>query len=106
MTLKLGVTPVSMALELTEDGDFVSTIVSDDGDWNPGTEIAVEVGEARWLATILGTDARWEIDKSEVNAVLFDADGNKTPPEKWRLMYKDGDADLVWARGGVITNYA
>lgn len=105
MTLQFGVEPIHLPLVLVEGSDFVSTLVSDNGPWAPDTEIAVEVGDQRWIATLDGDKAHWEVDKAVVLAVIRDVSGNPTPPEKWKLFYKEGSADLVWAKGGVIVDY-
>jgi hypothetical protein len=96
MAVTLGVEPLAMTLVLVQDADFVCTLVSQDGDW-PGTAVlSIEVGDAAWSATLAGTEARFNVDKAVVNPVIDVA------PRRFRLLYTDGDTDLVWGSGSVV----
>lgn len=96
MTTQLGIKPIPMDLNLTEGADFLSTLVSQEGAWPDGVEIAISVAGQRWTAEIDGAEARFNIDKDLV------ADAIAARPPKFMLLYKDGDAELAWGIGPVV----
>jgi hypothetical protein len=93
MTVALGSAPESMRLVLTSGADFICTIVSNDGDWPSGAVIAIETEYTVWTATIVGPEARFNVDKDEVDALIAQK------PRRFRLAYAEGTADLVWGSG-------
>lgn len=95
MTFTLGNTPQDMVVQIAEGADFVSTIRRDDGDWPDGIVIELRIGDTTWPSTIVGDEARWNVDKDIVAPVL----DNAFAPA--RLYYIDGDTELLWAKGGL-----
>lgn len=96
MSVKLGYSPASMTLTLTEGGDFVTTLVSQDGDWPVTAVISIEVGAATWIATLSTNEARFNVDQIEVDAVVAEE------PRSFSLWYVDGETRLLWGRGPVV----
>lgn len=94
--VRLGAVPQQFALALTEDADFVCTLLSQDGDWPVAAVIAIEVADQEWVATLAGPEARFNVDKADVATVIA------ASPTKFRLTYTEGDADLVWGAGPVV----
>lgn len=94
----LGYSPTQMRLLLTAGADFVTTLVSQDGDWPATAAITIEVGTATWTATLTGPEARFDVDQTEVDAVIAQT------PRSFRLWYTDGEARLMWGRGPVLTS--
>lgn len=99
-TVRLGYSPTHMTLTLAEGGDFVTTLVSQDGDWPATAVITIEVGTAEWTATLVDNEARFSVDQVEVDAVI--AESAKT----FRLWYTDGDTRLLWGSGPVTVSRA
>lgn len=100
MSVQLGTTPEQMTLALTEGADFVCTLVSNDGAWPVGAVVAITVAGTTWTATIVGSEARFNVDKAAVDTVIG------TTPRTFRLTYTEGAADLVWGRGAVVVTRA
>jgi hypothetical protein len=94
----LGVTPRPMVLDLDADADFVCTLVAQDGDWPPTATISIEVADQTWTATLAGPEARFNVDKAQVQAVI-DQVGDQLA--RFKLLYVDGDTELTWGRGPV-----
>ena len=97
-SIALGWKPPKLTVYLNRDGDFVSELISDVGDFAVGTEIElrfIPAGAAPivWPATVLGASARWNVPKEDVAEVL-DAD-----PIAVKLHYGNASNDLVWYRG-------
>jgi hypothetical protein len=99
-SVKLGYSPTSMTLALAQGGDFVTTLVSQDGNW-PGTAvITIEVADATWTATLVTNEARFNVDQADVDAVIA------KNPSKFRLWYTDGATRLLWGTGPVTVSRA
>lgn len=99
-SVKLGYSPTSMTLALAEGSDFVTTLVSQDGDW-PGTAvITIEVGSDTWTATLATNEARFNVDQVDVDAVIAER------PNRFRLWYTDGGTRLLWGTGPVTVSRA
>ena len=101
MSISLGYDPIPLKVHLARDSDFVATLLAEDG-WADGTRIELRFllrgATVVWAATVDGTDASWHVPAADV-AALVGAD-----PRGVRLHYLSGDgADLLWARGQVVT---
>jgi len=96
--LELGSGPLPLHVTLTQDGDFICVIESQDGDW-PGTAVISilfnDDDVTTWTATLSTVDATFDVDKIEVNALIDKG------PTRARLRYVDGSTDLIWAQGSV-----
>lgn len=100
MTLTLGADVDDLTVRLTRGADFHTTLRNTDGPWPTGTTISLRFGPTStpthtWDATITGADAVFDIDKTDVDAVL----AASTP--KARLYYVNGDIEMCWAAGQV-----
>lgn len=105
MTVTLGFKPASLVVPLTKDADFVATITTQDGsDFADGAAVTLELTKAHsdpilWAATIDGDTARWDVDKTDVNALV--------PGTVYtaRVLYSDtAGNDLVWFSGQTTWN--
>jgi predicted ThiF/HesA family dinucleotide-utilizing enzyme len=92
-SVTLGSAPASMSLLLVPGADFVCTLVSQDGTWPATAAIAIEVADATWEATVSGTDAVFNVDQAQVNAVIAQ------DPNRFKLWYTDGTTRLLWGSG-------
>lgn len=95
MPITLGAAPQTMTLVLVEDSDFVAVLTTADPSWPVGVGIAIKVGAATWNATIVGNEARFEVDKAAVNTVIAGA------PTTFVLTYVEGTTELTWGAGKV-----
>lgn len=89
---------LKLLINLTPDFDFVRTIEAVDPGFTAGDQVSLTFNDTEsteWIAEIVGNEARWNIDKVEVNALIA------RRPDRARLAYKSGDVDLPWARGRV-----
>lgn len=94
--IQLGFSPVSMTLALANSADFVTTLQSQDGDFPTSAAISIEVGTSTWTATIVGNEARFNVDQTEVDVVIAQS------PRHFRLWYVDGETRLLWGSGTVL----
>lgn len=96
MSVQLGYSPTPMSLTLSPGSDFVTTLVSQDGNWPTTAVISIEVGDATWTATLNLTEARFEVDQVAVDAVIA------AKPTRFALWYEDGTTRLLWGTGPVV----
>jgi hypothetical protein len=99
-----GFIPAPLTVHLVADADFIQTITAVDG-YPAGTVITLRIGTAgtapgtwtAWPATVAGTTASWNVDRSVVAALV---PGTRLRAE---LTYSDGaGVDLTWMQGGVV----
>lgn len=100
MSINLGFVPLALTVTLAADADFAATLVAQDG-WPVDTQIELRFplpgSTVVWPATVVGTDAAWNVDIPDVAALLVGQ------PRRVRLYYSDGaGADLLWASGSVV----
>jgi len=101
LTVTLGLQPFDLTVTLPSDGDFVCTLIAENG-WPVDTRIelrflAAGVDPIVWPATIDGTDARWSVRSTVVKAAIA------AKPTAARLHYIDSAGeDLLWGRGRVL----
>lgn len=80
-----------LLLNLVRDSDFVRVIETTAGETFPaGAQLILDFGATEWPATVTSTEARWEVDKATVNALIPTVGGCV-------LRYVHGTVDLVWA---------
>lgn len=101
-SIVLGVKPLHLIVDLTQNADFTSTLKNVDGNWSPTAEIQLRFGYGddtiMWAANISGDLAIFDIDDEQVNALLA------TRIRNAKLFYIDGDVEVAWGVGDVITN--
>lgn len=99
MTFTLGLTPLSMDVQLSADADFDTTIVNTDGDWAVGEALELRFGDGTiWAATMAGDEAAFHADKAAVNTLIA------VEPAYAALFCIDGTAEAQWANGTVTIN--
>ena len=95
----LGSTPESLAVILTKDADFFTTLTTEDGsNWPVTAQIKLILGTYEAVATISGPDASISIDEVDVNTIITSRTTNA------KLMYIDGTAKICWALGVVAAD--
>lgn len=95
----LGSTPEEIEVVLTRNADFFCTLITEDGtDWPAGVDIRLILGATSFDAVIVGDEASFSIQESEVND-LIDARVAKA-----KLMYIEGTSDICWGVGVVNSN--
>lgn len=101
-SIVLGTKPLDLIVDLTANADFTSTLKNVDNDWSPTAEIELRFGYGEdiitWAAEITGDLAVFNIDKELVNTLLDTRIRNAT------LFYIDGEAEIAWGVGDVVTN--
>lgn len=104
MAISLGNAPEDLRVELSADGDFLSTLISCDGEWPEGVAITLKFAtlsgdEVSWPATIDGDRAYWDVPAADVAEVVA------ANTRLVRLHYADAEGnDLLWARGNVVVS--
>lgn len=96
--LTLGTDPDGLTVKVAQGVDFNNGFDSIDGPWPVGAQISlVFKNGTEWPATIDGYAVDWRVDKAQVDALLATLPQDEA--SEVRLMYRDGDADLLWAEG-------
>lgn len=99
MSFTLGSVPSEMLIRLSSDADFSTIIVNSQGVWEPDVVIKLVFGDGTiWPATIVGAEARWKVDKIDVNTLINTAHARNGVA---RLLYMKGADDVLWATGRV-----
>jgi hypothetical protein len=91
----LGVVPKSMNLLLVPGADWVCNLRSQGDPWPATAVITIEIADTVWTATISDTTATFNIDQTEVDAIIA------LGPTRFSLWYTDGPSRLPWATGPV-----
>jgi hypothetical protein len=96
----LGSVPRVLPLLLTEDFDFRSNVLTEDESaWPDGSVVTLVItrtgGTTTWTATIVGAEARFDIDKADVNTLIA------LTPTRYRLGYVNGSVDDALTIGPV-----
>lgn len=99
MAISLGLDAEQLIVRLDPDCDFVSALVAT-SDWAVGTSITLLLGTpaVEWDAIITGARADWSVPAATVAAWLA-----STTDRDVRLRYTTPDAELIWARGRVVS---
>jgi hypothetical protein len=99
--LTFGFEPEPGTLKLSRYGDFVSEIISNEGNWPAGAQFEFRFlpdNSTTWIiwpATVDGGTAAWVVDKVDV-ATMLDSGASE-----YRLFYVEGTYDLEWSKGPI-----
>ncbi len=95
MSFNLGIAVEPLVVRLYRDADFVSSLTNKDGPWPAGMQMYLYFPQdgVKWLATIFGTEATFNIDSVTANT--------RASREKVELWVVTEGADQCWAVGTV-----